>query len=110
MSDFESDLRQTLKRREPPRDLTADIMRRIETATKPRPESRFRWTWNWRPALAAAAAVTMLAVGVEQYREYRKAQEAKQQLLLALQITSEKLSLVQAKVDRLSQRSIGHEH
>jgi len=110
MSEFENNLRRTLKRREPPRDLTPGIMRRIEPATKPRPESKFRWIWNWRPVVAAAAAVMMLTVGVEQYREYRKAQEAKQQVMLALQITGQKLSLVQAKVDRLSQRSIGHEH
>jgi hypothetical protein len=108
MSDFENDLRRTVRRREPPQDLAPEIMRRIGGA--PQRSSRFRWFWDWRPAMAAAAAALMLTVGVEQYREYRRAQEAKQQLMLALQITGQKLSLVQEKVDRLSRRSIGHEH
>ena len=106
MTDFERDLKRTLKRREPPRDLTAAIMARVETTPK-----RAGWFggFHWRQALAAAAVVLMVTAGVERYREYRRAQEAKQQLILALQITGQKLAVVQAKVDELNRRSIWHD-
>ena len=106
MTDFERDLRRTLKRREPPRDLTPAVMARIETSPKR--------TWSfggfyWRQALAAAAVLVVLVAGIDRYSEYRKGQEAKQQLMLALQITGRKLAVVQAKVDELNRRSIGHD-
>jgi hypothetical protein len=104
MTDFERDLQRTLKRREPPRDLRPAVMARIETSTKR--------TWSfggfyWRQALAAAAVLVVLAAGIDRYREYRRGQEAEQQLLLALQITGRKLALVQAKVDKLNRRGTG---
>lgn len=103
MTDFEKDLRRTLKRREPPRDLTSAIMARIGAAPKR------SWSVAWRQALAAAAVVVVLATSVDRYREYHKGQEAKQQLMLALQITGRKLAVVQANVDKLNRRSISHD-
>lgn len=103
MSDLEQDLRRTLRRREPPEDFAARVLARVAPAPKR------TWSFHWRPILAAAAAVVVLAVGFFQYRQYRKAQEANRQLVLALQITGRKLALVQAKVDRLNRRSMGHD-
>ena len=110
MSDFERELQHALRRREPPRDLTPTVMARIKAPPKREPLFR-RWFvgFYWRQALAAAAVALVLAAGIDRYREYRRGQEAKQQLLLALQITSQKLAVVQAKVDKLNRRSIGHE-
>ena len=100
MDDFERDLKEALARREPRRDLTAAVMSRIDQR-----ETRFRW----RPLVAIAAAAVAMFAGLEQYQQYRKGQEAKQQLMLALEITAQKLSLAQEKVDELSRRRIGHE-
>jgi hypothetical protein len=106
MSDFEQELRRTLQRREPPRDLTPQIMARIGDAPKHR---WFPVSFAWRPALAAAAVVLMLIGGIDRYREYRRGQEAKEQLMLALEITAQKVSFVQQKVEELNRRSIGHD-
>jgi hypothetical protein len=106
MTDFERDLQRTLKRREPPRDLTPAVMARIETS--PKRTRSFGWL-HWQQAFAAAAVLLMLVAGIDRYREYRRGQEAKQQLMLALQITGRKLAVVQAKVDELNRRSIGHD-
>ncbi len=101
MTDFEGELRDALARREPPRDLTGRIMARIE------PPRRMR---SWRPWLAATAAAALLAARVSRYQEYRKGQEAKQQVMLALEITAQKLAAAQQKIGELSQRRIGHDH
>ncbi len=109
MTDFERDLKRALQRREPPRNLAADVLQRIE-AGRPLPsrESIFG-RFGWRSLLAAAAALVMLAGALEQYQEYRKGQQAKQQLMLALEITSNKLAAAQAKVSELNRRRIGHD-
>ena len=106
MTDFERDLQRALQRREPERDLTPQIMQRIGAAPK---HGWFLGSFHWRQAIAATAAVVVLATGIDRYREYRKEQEAKQQLILALQITGRKLAVVQAKIDELNRRSIGHD-
>ena len=100
MSDFEHDLRRALQRREPRRDLTADVMARI--GARPR-------VWKWRSMLAAAAVAVLMAGGWERYREYQRGFEAKRQLMLAVQITTEKLAAAQVKINQLSRRRIGHD-
>ena len=100
MNDFENDLRRALRRREPPRDLSGAILARIAPASRP------AWRTLWRPVLAAAAVLLILVTGFDRYREYRRGQEAKRQVMLALEITAKKLAVVQKKIDQLSQRSI----
>ena len=95
MTDFERNLREALRRREPPRDLAAAVMSRIE----PR--------FHWRPLIAIAAAVVVMVGGLWQYEQYRRGQEAKREVMLALEITAQKLALAQQKVNELSQRRIG---
>lgn len=95
MKDFERALQEALQRREPPHDLTAPVMSRIEAG------------FRWRPLAAIAAAVILIAAGLQQYQQYRRGQEAKQQVMLALEITAQKLAMAQEKVNELSQRRIG---
>ena len=106
MTDFERDLRRTLRRREPPHDLSGAVMARIGAG--PQRTSIFARI-QWRTVLAAAAAAVLLVTGVEQYREYERGQLAKRQVMLALQITARKLAVAQAKVDELSRRRIGYD-
>ena len=90
MTDFESDLRGALRRREPPRDLTDRVMARVAM--------RRRSLW---PAVAAVALVTATGVG--------EGLRAKHQLMFAMELTSRKLGVAQAKVQELSQRRIGRD-
>jgi hypothetical protein len=107
MNDFENDLRRVLCRLEPPRDLSRAVMARIAPMSRPIRLSL------WRPALAAAAALLILVTGFDRYREYQRGQEARRQVMLALEITAQQLALVQEKaqekIDRLNRRSIGHD-
>lgn len=100
MNDFENHLRRVLGRREPPRDLNRAVMARIAQPSRP------AWLTLWRPVLAAAAVLLILVTGFDRYREYRRGQEAKRQVMLALEITAKKLAVVQKKIGQLSQRSI----
>jgi hypothetical protein len=90
MTDFESGLKDALRRREPPRDLTDRVMARVGPARR-----------SWWPAVAAVALVTATGVG--------EGLRAKQQLMFAMELTSRKLGVAQAKVTELSRRRIGRE-
>jgi uncharacterized protein HemX len=100
MTDFDRQLREALQRREPPRDLTRSVMARIEP---PR-----QMTWRWVPAVAIAAML-VLSVGVYRWEQYRKGQQAKQQVMLALRVTAQKLAVAERKVNELNHRRIGYE-
>jgi|SRR5215831_16444068 len=110
MNDIENDLRRVLRRREPPHDLSQTVMRRVGQVGNLR---RVANPPRWRPLLAAAATIVLLVTGVDRYREYQRGQEAKRQVMLALEITAQQLALVQEKaqekIDKLNRRSIGHD-
>lgn len=101
MNQFEDQLREALRREEPPADFTDRVMRRIQEESRPKvvrmPLRR------WFPV--AAAACMLLSAGVWRYEQYR-GEKARDQLLLALEITGEKIALTQQKVDSISQRTI----
>jgi hypothetical protein len=96
MTDFERDLQQALRRREPPRDLTPGIMARVEAHVAPARVS-------WRAVLAVAAVVLVMVTGVDQ------GLRAKRQLMFALELTSQKLGIAQEKVAEVSRKRIGHD-
>jgi hypothetical protein len=92
MTDFEHDLQQALRRREPPRDLTPAIMARM---APPRV--------SWRAVLAVAAVVLVMVTGIDQ------GLRAKRQLMFAMELTAQKLGVAQQKVNELSRRRIGRD-
>jgi len=89
--DLELQLRTALARKQPPPGFEARTVAR----TRRTPVR----TWV-SLALAATLLVTFAAAGIHRVREQRRAEEAKQQLMLALQITSEKLAVVEKVLDR----------
>jgi hypothetical protein len=69
--------------------------------------------WRW-VAAAGIAAVLVLSVGLYrwEYRkgeEYRKGQQAKEQVMLAMRVTARKLAAAEQKVNELNHRRIGYE-
>lgn len=94
MNQFEDQLRQTLSRKQPSADFTEKVL------LKTTPRNRL-WRWQAIAALAACLA----GVGIYETYRYQQGQFAKQQLLLALRITSEKTHVAQQKVQQLNQRS-----
>jgi len=96
MSDFEHELRSALRREDAPSGFAARVMAHTAARAAPR---RAGWL------AAAIAACLLLSVGGFEYHQYR-GRKAKQELLLALEIASEKLNVVQKKVSAVSQRTI----
>ena len=90
---LDSDLKRALQRESPPPGFAGRVLLRIEE-----PEARKRPVW-WR---AAAASVTLAAVlgGYGAYRiaERRQEEQAAEQVLLAMQIASEKVRYAQQEV------------
>jgi hypothetical protein len=120
MKPLEDELRNALKRREPPPGFSGRVMARVEqlaedrvrTAAKPAPR-RAPWvpsSWFGRQvsvsfgAVAALAAVVLLTIGVAVWQQHRIVQErregeaARAQLIEALRLTSSKLNHVRTKV------------
>ena len=101
MNQVERDLREALRRREPPSDFADKVLAR----TRQSESVRRRPMWSW---LAAAAAVVILIVGggafMQEQRRQAEGARAKEQLMVALRITGSKLHDVQVKLTNLHQR------
>ena len=103
MSRFERDLRESLRRREPPEGFAEKMLALARETEKPVRSNVFgRW-------VAVAAAVVLMAGGVALVREQRRQAEgerAKEQLMVALRITGSKLRLAQEKVSAIQKHTI----
>ena len=94
--DFESQLRVALARQDPSAGFAERVAARARAAAAPRPKRR-PWV---SLALAATLLLTFSAVGWQRAREARRAEETKQQLMLALRITSQKLAVIERVLER----------
>ena len=92
--DLELQLRATLSRKEPP----PGFAQRTIALAAPAPARRPMRTWM----SLALAATLLIGFGVHRVMERHRAEEAKQQLMLALKITSQKLAVVEKALDRSS--------
>ena len=111
MSYSDEELKGALRRRELPGGFAERVLARIaaEEAAQSVPQ-RELWQRFFTQSLvlwaAAAALAGALIVGGIQYRrvqrERAEGEAAKQQLMLALRITSRKLQLAKAKVDEIN--------
>lgn len=121
MSRLENELRSALSREEPSPDFTDRVMARIQSLpAKTEQEKREKIDWlskiiaifepfqlKW--AMAAALAILMLFTGLSLHRyrenqrmlaEIAEGERARQQVLLAMKLTSEKLNFAHRKVQQ----------
>ena len=94
MSNFDDQLRATLRRQDPPPGLVDRVLER--TTRRP----RRKWTLRWAPVWSMSAAVATLAVVLLSVTTYQHTREerAARQAELALRIASEKLNLARNQV------------
>jgi hypothetical protein len=112
MNRLEDQLREAMRRQPAPEGFAERVLRAAESRPEVRAERDGFWTrlgmafqgprLRWTAAFAAAVMV-FAAVGIRNQRERAEGERAKQQLMLALQITGGKLSHVRAAVYRTSQ-------
>ncbi len=110
MPEFEDELRRSLERVEAPEGFADRVMARIREEGARAPGGRVIPIGGRKPSpkrwAAAVAAGVLLSAGGWRYHEYQRGVKAKEQLLMALEITSSKLGFINSKVDELSQRTI----
>jgi hypothetical protein len=100
MSKLEDELRQALRHREPPAGFAerAAARARARQTEKRRPRLL---TWRW---LAPVAALLVLAAGLRFFEERHRrlaGEQAKQQVMLALQLTGSRLRLAQQRIQQV---------
>jgi cobalamin biosynthesis protein CobD/CbiB len=95
MSEFDDLLRQALRRTQPPGGFARRVLRKA--AGRRFPVSK--WLG------AAVAASLLLFVGGMQYRRYQ-GEKAKQQLMMAVEITAQKITLVRRNLQNFDAGSI----
>ena len=103
---LDDDLRRALKRQPPPADLTDRVLARIargDVARQPNEEGRRQRTSALRWLAAAAALTFVVAAGGVRYYSYQQtvaeAARVKAQILLAFEITSEKIAMIQVRLN-----------
>ena len=107
MDRLEDALREALRRKAPPEGFAERVLaRHAAPAPKPGPWEAFRlWFQLPSPRWAAAAALTVVLLAGYQYtvEQRRRAQgeAAREQVLLALRITADKVEYARAKVQRV---------
>jgi hypothetical protein len=100
---FDDELKAALQREAPPPDFAARLL--AKTAAK----ARVLPFWRRPAALAIAAVLALTALvpsAVYQYRQHRRAIEARDQLLLALSIARVQLQQVREKINHNTRRKI----
>lgn len=99
---IEQDLERALRRERGPADLADRVLARIDR----RPDvatTRSGWRGTMMPLVAAAAAVVLAVAGAAEYYAYRQtaneAERVKEEIRVALQITSATIADVQRRVE-----------
>jgi len=101
---LEEELRNAMRREEPPEGFAGRVLAQVQET------KQSAWTGifalrNLRWALAGAMCLALAVAGIEYKRaqdEHARGEAAKQQLMLALRITADKLQLAQEKVQQHS--------
>ena len=106
---IEKDLKDALTRKSPPAGFTEEVMRRItveDRRSRLSGRTALPVVHRWR-AVAAATLLTAVIGGwaAHQVAERREGERAKEEVLLALRITSEKLSDAREHVNEIGSKN-----
>ena len=100
MDQFEDDLKQALRRVDPPEGFERRLFARLAAAVPPSARPREHRVAAW----AVAAGLIFASFGgvtvYRQYQQQRRALDARDQLLLALRVTGQKLDEVRKHINR----------
>jgi hypothetical protein len=96
MQEFERDLSVAMRRHEAPMGLKSRVL--AQARERRRAQRGMFWMWQRVTAVLVLAAVVGGVVEYRHVEEVRKGEEAKQQVLTALRITSKTLDRVQARL------------
>lgn len=105
---FEEELKAALQREAPPPDFAARLLAKTALA-KTAAKTRVLPFWRRPVTLAIAAVLALTALvpsAVYQYRQHRRAVEARDQLILALSIARVQLQQVKEKIHRNTRHKI----
>jgi hypothetical protein len=113
MNQFENEVRESLRRRNPPKGFAERTLARIREAEVLKTPSRWNQLrsvlssrgWRW----AAVTSVLVLSVGLFTYSERARRLEgerAKEEVLFALRLTGSKLREIQEHVKRVQEHRI----
>jgi hypothetical protein len=97
--DLEQRLRDSLAAREAPPDFESTVMARVQRMKQGSARAR-RLAFAWQAPAAIAATVFAAAVGIHWYGEQQRLAHDREQLMLALAITSHELNQVQQRLLR----------
>ena len=107
MEQFERNLREVLRRREPPAGFETKVFARAREMDQRNGILRF-WPWSWQ--WTAAAMLSILILGSAPIYRWRQnqidAEKSKQELMLALRVTGSKLRLVQERLSGMEQKTV----
>ena len=95
---FEDDLKLALRRVDPPVGFEGRVLARLYERESPRP-----WRFTAWAAAAGLAFASFAGVAIYQYQQQRRAIEARDQLLLALRVTGQKLDAVRDRINKTSE-------
>ncbi len=96
---LEHDLKRALRRESPPPGFASRVLERMERDDERHARPRFHW---WRAAAASLVLASML--GGYAIHERRKGERARDQLLQAMSIASEKVRYAQQEVREIGSR------
>jgi hypothetical protein len=118
MTHLEDELRNALKHKETPPGFAGRLVKRIRAETSATKSWGERYTSIFRHPRTAwcvgvAAVILSIVIGITQYRSYQRGQlegeQVKTQLMLALKIAGNKLSLAQRRVLEMQNRHLSSE-
>ena len=101
MNEFERNLRESLKPREPSRGFAERVIAHAHAADKPRKGWFHRPGWQWQTALALVVLMFGGALLVHQQERRAEDERRKEQLIVGLRITASKLQKVQDRLARI---------
>jgi hypothetical protein len=101
MDNLENELRAAFRREAAPPGFAERVLARVNPEPRPRPGWWRAPAVRW--ALAAALLVAFVAGGLVAYQSWRRArgERAREQVILALQITGSQLHAVRAQIARM---------